>query len=126
MATKNRLNAKFICQDLFEHEVGPEGQYDVVLMTEVLEHLPDPQKGVDKAMSLLRKEGRAYFSTPRTDHLGVEIHKKEAGRQSWDDGKPSGHLRLFTEEEFRALFKAYKITDYFLDQERCMNCEVRL
>ena len=119
-ATKNRLSAKFIEQDLFDHK----RRYDVVVMTEVLEHLPYPQKGVNHAMSLVKKGGRAYFSSPRVDHLGVELHKKEVGRQSWDDGKPSGHLRLFTEEEFKNLFKDYKITDYFLDQERCMNCEV--
>ena len=119
-AAKNRLSAKFIEQDLFDHK----RKYNAVVMTEVLEHLPDPQKGVDKAMSLLKKEGKAYFSSPRVDHLGVEMHKKEASKQSWDDGKPSGHLRLFTEDEFKNLFKNYKITDYFLDEERCMNCEV--
>ena len=119
-AKKNRLDAEFIVGDLFDQK----GKYDCVVMTEVLEHLPDPQKGIKKAMSLLKKGGRAYFSTPRTDHLGVEMHKKEVGKGSWDDGLPSGHLRLLTEEEFKNLFKDYKITDYFLDSERCMNMEV--
>lgn len=117
---KNRLPATFVHEDLFEHK----GEYDIVVMTEVLEHLPDPKRGVDKAMSLLKKGGTAYFSTPRTDHLGVEMHKRELGKKHWDDGTPSGHLRLFTEEEFKNLFKGYKTTDYHLDEERCMNAEV--
>lgn len=121
-AEKNRLSAKFVHGDLFEHK----NKYDVVVMTEVLEHLPDPQRGVDHAMSLLKEGGTAYFSTPRTDHVGVEMHKQEAGRDRWDkDGLPSGHLRLFTEDEYKNLFKKYKIEDYHLDNERCMNVEVR-
>lgn len=121
-AKKNRLPVEFVCSDIFDIET----QADVVVMTEVLEHLPDPQKGVDHAMKLLRKDGTTFFSTPRIDHLGVELHKKEIGRKKWDeDGTPSGHLRLFTEDEFKALFSKYKIVDFFLDEEKCMNVEVK-
>lgn len=122
-AKKNRLDAEFIHSDLFDYKE----KADVVVMTEVLEHLPDPQKGVDHAMSLLKKDGVAFFSTPRNDHLGVELHKKEAGRKKWDeeDGM-AGHLRLFTEKEYKDLFKKYKIVNYHLDEERCMNVEVKL
>ena len=111
----------FVCEDLFNVKM----KTDCVVMMEVLEHLPDPQKGVDHAMSLLTKDGFAVFSTPRTDHLGVEQHKAEVGHESWDDGKPTGHLRLFTEKEFKALFSKYEISDFFLDDEKCMNIEVR-
>ena len=119
-AEKNRLNAKFVHGDLFDQI----GKYDIVVLTEVLEHLPDPRKAVEHAMKLLANGGVAYFSSPRTDHLGVEMHKKEVNKKHWDDGKPSGHLRLFTEEEYKDLFKGYKINEYFLDEERCMNVEV--
>ena len=118
-ADRYKLKAKFICGDLFDHK----GMADSVVMMEVLEHLPDPQKVVDHAMSLLNEGGHAFFSTPRTDHVGVEQHKNEP-HGSWNDGKPSGHLRLFTEAEFRALFKNYKIEQFFVDEERCMISEV--
>jgi len=118
-AKKYGLPARVYCGDLFESK----GKFDCVVMMEVLEHLPDPKKGVGHAMSLLTKEGHAFFSTPRTDHVGVEQHKNEA-HESWDDGKPSGHLRLFTEGEFRNLFKEYKIVNFFVDEERCMIAEV--
>lgn len=119
-AKRLKLDAKFICQDLFDHS----GKYDAAVMFEVLEHLPDARQGVEKTMSLLNENGRAYFSTPRTDHVGVELHKQEINKRHWDDGEPSGHLRLFTEEEFKDLFKGYKIIDYHLDDERCMMVEV--
>ncbi len=119
-AKKWGLKADFLHQDIFD----TTGEYDAVVMFEVLEHLPDPQKGVDKAMSLLSKGGKAYFSTPRTDHIGVELHKAEEGRKGWDSGEISGHLRLFTEQEFKDLFKEYNITEYYLDAERCMCVQV--
>lgn len=121
-AKKFNIPAKFIAGDIREHE----GKYDVVTMQEVLEHLPDPKEAVKHTMGLLNESGHAFFSSPRVDHIGVEMHKKEENKGSWDDGKPSGHLRLFTEKEFKDLFKGYKILDYHLDDERCMNVEVSL
>lgn len=120
-AKEKKLNAEFIHSDLFDYK----DKHDAVVMMEVLEHLPDPQKGVDHAMSLLNKDGVAYFSTPRTDHVGVEQHKANPNKGSWDDGLPSGHLRLMSEAEFKDLFKNYKITDYLLDGERCMCVAVK-
>lgn len=120
-AKKFNVPAHFVCDDLFNFRQSK----DCVVMMEVLEHLPDPQKGVDKAMSLLNKGGSAFFSTPRTDHIGVEQHKAEVGHRKWhEDLEPSGHLRLFTEDEFKDLFKEYKIKQFYVDAERCMIAEV--
>ena len=115
-----KLPATFKKEDLFD----TTDKADVVVMMEVLEHLPDPQKGVDKAMSLLNEGGTAFFSTPSTEHVGIKQHKEEVGREGWDDGKPSGHLRLFTEDEFKNLFRSYKIKEFFVDDEKCMITEV--
>jgi 2-polyprenyl-3-methyl-5-hydroxy-6-metoxy-1,4-benzoquinol methylase len=121
-AIKFNLDKKagFVCDDLFNISMKTE----CGVMLEVLEHLPDPQKGVDHVMKLLDKNGVAFFSTPRTDHLGVEQHKAELNHKSWDDGTPSGHLRLFTEKEFKDLFKKYKTVNFYTDSERCMIAEV--
>lgn len=120
-AEKAKLHARFLNLDLFDYKE----KADSVVLMEVLEHLPDPQKGVDHAISLLNNNGHAFFSTPRTDHTGVEQHKAEPGHKKWDeDLTPSGHLRLFTEEEFKELFKNYKIVDFHVDEERCMIAEV--
>lgn len=119
-ATKLNLNKKcgFLAKDLFDVKL----KTDCGVMLEVLEHLPDPQAGVDHVMSCAKT---AFFSTPRTDHLGVEQHKAEVGHKKWDeDLSPAGHLRLFTEKEFKNLFKKYKIVKFFVDDERCMIAEV--
>jgi 2-polyprenyl-3-methyl-5-hydroxy-6-metoxy-1,4-benzoquinol methylase len=120
-AKKLGFKAKFVCDDLF----NITGKYDAVVLMEVLEHLPDPQKGIDHAMSLVAKSGSLYLSTPRTDHVGIELHKNEAGHASWDDGKPSGHLRMFTEEQVKELFKDYEIVQMVIDPEKCILVEAK-
>ena len=122
-AKRHELDATFIHGDIFDQK----GEYDSVVLMEVLEHVPDPKEALELISRLLKKDGRAYISTPRTDHLGVELHKQEVGRKSWNDGKPSGHLRLFTEEEFKNLLEEkFDIVDFKIDAERCMLAEVKL
>lgn len=104
--------------DLFEVRAS----VDVVVMMEVLEHLPDPQKGVDHAMNQLHEGGHAFFSTPKADGVGVQTNKANP-EGNWDDGKPAGHLRLLTEKEYKDLFKEYKIIDFYIDEEDCMCLE---
>lgn len=108
----------FLNKDIFDVKL----KTDCGVMLEVLEHLPDPQKGVDHVMKYSKT---AFFSTPRVDHLGVEQHKAEVGHKRWfEDLSPAGHLRLFTEKEFKGLFKKYKIVKFYTDDERCMIAEV--
>lgn len=119
-AWDNNLPAKFICQNLFDHI----GQYQAVVLMDVLEHLPNPKAGIDKAVSLCVKGGSVYLSTPRTDHLGVEQHIADKNRESWDDGKPAGHLQLFTEEEFKRMLEDYKVAQFFNDETNNMCVEI--
>ena len=119
-AWENNLPAKFICQDLFEHE----GSYQAVILMEVLEHIPNPGVAIKKAYELCEVGGSVYLSTPRTDHVGIEEHLKEEGRTGWDDGKPSGHLQLFAEEELKQLLGGYYVEQFIVDATRNMCVEI--
>lgn len=120
-AEKNKLDCEFVCDDLF----NATGKHDAVVLMEVLEHLPDPQKAIDHCMSLLNQGGSFYLSTPSPDHVGIEQHKNEIGHKAWDeDGTPSGHLKLYTEAEMREMLKNYNITQFTIDADKCWLIEV--
>lgn len=120
-AKKHGLDCKFVCDDLF----GATGTYDAVVLMEVLEHLPDPQKAIDYCMSLVAEGGSFYLSTPSPDHVGVQQHKDEVGHKKWDeDGTPSGHLRLYTGDQLKGFLENYNVKQFTQDQDKCWLVEV--
>ena len=120
-AEKNKLDCTFICDDLFH----TSGTYDAVVLFEVLEHFPNPQKAIDHCMNLLNEGGSFYLSTPSPEHVGIQQHKDELGHKKWDeDGTPSGHLKLYNELELREMLKGYNIKQMLLDDEKSWLLEV--
>lgn len=122
-AAQNRLPAKFLHIDFRDYEQ----QHEAVVFFEILEHLPDPEKAIAKAYSLVKSGGRLYISTPVAEkHVGIRNHLAEIDRDSWDaDDKPAGHLQLFTEDEFKALLKPYKLVDYYVDETFSQEAEIQ-
>jgi FkbM family methyltransferase len=119
-ASKYKLDAKFEVGDLFD----VKDTHDAVILFEVFEHLPDPVKAIKHCMSLVRPKGRFYLSTPSPDALGIELHKAEGKGTDWTDTKPSGHLRIYTEQELRELFKEYSIVRSEIDEQKNFVLEV--
>jgi 2-polyprenyl-3-methyl-5-hydroxy-6-metoxy-1,4-benzoquinol methylase len=116
----------------FEHKDISEvtGEYDAVVVFEVLEHIPEPLQALQKAFSLVKAGGSLYLSTPGANGAGVEEHirNKYANPnrvKPWDDPRPSGHLRLWTEEEFKELLKDYKIEQFIVNQDKEMLVEIK-
>ena len=92
------------------------GRFDVVLGSEIVEHLPAADQFLARVRSLLRPRGVAVFSIPNVGHWSV-VDDLLAGR--WDY-LPIGllcftHFRFFTEKTlddwlFRAGFSSWQIT----------------
>jgi len=121
-AQMNHTPAKFEHMDFRDYTE----KHDAVVFFEILEHLPDPAKAIEKAYSLVKDGGRLYISTPIAEkHKGIAEHLAEKDRKSWDDGKISGHLFLLSEQELKDLLKPYHINEFHIDDEYCQQVEIQ-
>jgi SAM-dependent methyltransferase len=82
-----------------------DGAFDVVLCSEVLEHIPDSRKAVGELVRVLKPGGELVVSVPR--YLPERI--------CWALSKayynePGGHIRIFRRKELRTLLEAAGVT----------------
>lgn len=82
------------------------GDYDVLIMSEVLEHLVDPWGVLAALMPRMKRGGLVFASSPNVSHHGV-VRALLAGRF---DYLPYGvmdrtHLRWFTPATYREMFE---------------------
>ncbi|HET9442167.1 MAG TPA: class I SAM-dependent methyltransferase, partial [Acidimicrobiales bacterium] len=86
-----------------------DASFDVVMSLEVIEHLLDPDRLLEEAARLLAPDGVLVLSTPRLDGLlvvanllaglqppGVDASARHRYGNTLGEGRPSGHLHLFT------------------------------
>ena len=78
----------------------PEAAFDKVLLTEVIEHVPEPERAIAEAARVLRPGGIAVISTPsRFSPLNVAYGvKRRIRRYGFNE-----HLHEFTPASFRRL-----------------------
>lgn len=81
----------------------PDGSFDVVVGTEILEHLDNDQACVEEVVRVLRPGGRAYFAVPN-NCLGPEEEPE--------------HVRKYTPESLEVLLSPYGAVflEAFIDQ----------
>lgn len=91
-------------------KMSPKGKYDLVICSEVLEHLKDDGLAVKKIYSLLKKDGKAVISVPLNTaplyKIGLLV----------DFDREVGHLRRYSSERlvemlsrngFKVIYKEY-------------------
>jgi SAM-dependent methyltransferase len=85
----------------------PEHSFDVLILSEVLEHLRDPWRVLERLRPLLRPGGRVFASTPNVAHREI-ILMLIRGR--WElrsyGALDATHLRWFTPTSLRQAFEA--------------------
>jgi 2-polyprenyl-3-methyl-5-hydroxy-6-metoxy-1,4-benzoquinol methylase len=94
-----KLNKKIVFKVLKFPDEMPQGKFDIIICSEVLEHLNHDKVAVKKIKTLLQKGGILIASSPSQNSLFYRwglLNKFE---------KEVGHLRRYTEESFKNLFE---------------------
>lgn len=73
--------------------------FDCVVATEVLEHIPDPQKAIDEAFRVLKPGGKACVSVP----TGISETVFRKMHPDWE--KNSGHINVFGKKDISEMLE---------------------
>ncbi len=99
-ASSNFLGLKNISFERMDFPYNiPNGKFDFIICSEVLEHLKDDDVALKKIYSLLNKNGIAIISTPSKN---APLHRLGMAKE-FDDRV--GHLRRYTLEELVGMCK---------------------
>jgi 2-polyprenyl-3-methyl-5-hydroxy-6-metoxy-1,4-benzoquinol methylase len=82
----------------FEEAAYPEGHFDVVIVSEVLEHVPDPRALLRESARVLRPGGLLWATTPHGRGLSARLLGV-----GWSNVCPPEHLHLFSVASVRRL-----------------------
>lgn len=91
-------------QGPLEEQNIPEGSLDVIVLMDVLEHLPDPVGTMAQALRLLRADGFLLIQTPRYPEGISYPEMVDRGERFLEHLKPKEHLFLFSQRAVRELF----------------------
>lgn len=91
-----------------------QGPYDVVIFSDVLEHLVDPAAALRATVAQLRPGGRVVASIPNVAHWSIRVGLL-AGRFRYTEGGilDRGHLRFFTRATIADMFEAAGLAPAF-------------
>lgn len=84
----------------FDDHDFPRDFYDVILMNDLLEHVPSPTKTLQKAHQLLKGGGILFIVTPKIDSLMARVSGSR-----WLHLKPNEHLFYFSSGTIRKLLE---------------------
>jgi len=104
---KRRYGNKYICSDVQDYasKVGP--QYDVIILTEVIEHIPDVKSFLASLDLLLSPQGEIVLTTPNRSCYPNHI--------LWETEPPPVHLWWFSETSIEFIAKDMGYDVHFID-----------
>lgn len=82
------------------------GYFDALIMSEVMEHLVDPEATLRRLVALVRPGGQVMASSPNVAHWRI-IKELVVGRFVYTEAGPMDrtHLRWFTPQSYAAMFE---------------------
>jgi 2-polyprenyl-3-methyl-5-hydroxy-6-metoxy-1,4-benzoquinol methylase len=107
-AIKN-FGKHYICANVMEYAVQHKESYDIVILTEVIEHIEEPVAFLKSLMSLLNKsnESQIILTTPNKTIYSANI--------IWNTDLPPVHLWWFSEDSMRFIASKINANVQFID-----------
>lgn len=85
---------------------GEDGQFDIVTMFDVIEHVPDPSSDMAAAWRLLKPGGLFLQSTPNIDGFFPKVSYPVANKVDyWTHPEPPHHLYQFSVKTLTAMLE---------------------
>jgi 2-polyprenyl-3-methyl-5-hydroxy-6-metoxy-1,4-benzoquinol methylase len=103
VARKDGLEVK--CGSL-EHQGFPNDNFDVVTLSHVIEHVPDPVETLAECVRILKPGGKLVLFTPNSASLSHNLFK-----QDWRGLEPPRHLHIFSEPSLRQALESVGIKE---------------
>ena len=104
---KIRFGDYYICGDVYEFGKYNEERFDVIILTEVIEHIADPTGFCDALLKLLKSDGQLVITTPNKSSFFFE--------EIWETELPPVHLTWFSEISFKSIAKQKNLSLSFFN-----------
>lgn len=100
---KSRVSIKNnIKIDILRYGLFPKESFDIILCFHTLDHIPDPNKFLEIAYSLLKKEGKIFFIVHNTNGLSVKLLNEKSPIFDIE------HIYLFNNKNLKQIFEHNK------------------
>jgi len=103
----NKYGDFYICADVNEYAKSHINEYDVVLLTEVIEHIENPKSFLSSILHLLKDHGSIILTSPNKS-----FYPKEA---IWINDSPPVHCWWFSENSFKYLAQELNLQATFIN-----------
>jgi SAM-dependent methyltransferase len=91
----------YICDDLFKYAVVHSSEYDLVIFTEVIEHIDEPLPFIESILKMIKPGGHAIITTPNKSIFPKDI--------VWKTENPPIHWWWFSEESIKFIAEKYNV-----------------
>jgi 2-polyprenyl-3-methyl-5-hydroxy-6-metoxy-1,4-benzoquinol methylase len=97
----------YFCGDLFEFAIQKQNFYDIVIFTEVIEHINEPMDFLNSVMKILKADGYAILTTPNKSIYSTDT--------IWATDNPPVHCWWFSEESITYMSEKANSIVTFID-----------
>jgi SAM-dependent methyltransferase len=105
--SQRKFGNHYVCQDVYQYAMNNPEKFDIVILTEVIEHVQDPKGFCKVLISLLKAGGKLIITTPNKSAYSPEAY--------WETELPPVHLTWFSENSFKAIAENMGLKVSFFD-----------